>query len=154
MLPFSCTSCAFISTKFKTMLSFNYLEKHLFGNKSLVPLIRASVLLPRGNKLLIIHLHNFWTPCFLFLFFFFLLLWFCFFLQITLVIWSTRCIGPRGALVHEGGGSRIREQGSNGCQDNQEAAFQEMTSMNRLNFILEYREYIGLGCLGTNPNLH
>ena len=26
--------------------------------------------------------------------------------------------------------------------------------MNQLNFIPEYRKYIGLGSLGTNPNLH
>ena len=31
---------------------------------------------------------------------------------------------------------------------------QEMTLMNQLSFITEYKEYIGFGSLGSNPNLH
>lgn len=29
-----------------------------------------------------------------------------------------------------------------------------MCSVNELNFITEYRKYIGLGILGTNPDFH
>ena len=35
-----------------------------------------------------------------------------------------------------------------------EKALWRMTSVNQLSFIPEYRKYIGLGTLGTNPNLH
>ena len=35
-----------------------------------------------------------------------------------------------------------------------EKALQETTSINQLDIIPEYKEYIGLGSLGTNPNLH
>lgn len=35
-----------------------------------------------------------------------------------------------------------------------EIALWVMTSVNQLHFTPEYREYVGLGSLGTNPNLH
>lgn len=33
-------------------------------------------------------------------------------------------------------------------------ALWELTSVGQLNFLLEYRKYMGLGSLGANPNLH
>lgn len=35
-----------------------------------------------------------------------------------------------------------------------EITFWDMTSLNQLNIIPEYRKYIALGSLGPNPNLH
>ena len=54
----------------------------------------------------------------------------------------------------------MREKGAeagNGVQKAvsvMETALWEMTLINQLSFIPEYKEYIGLGSLGTNPNLH
>lgn len=35
-----------------------------------------------------------------------------------------------------------------------EITFWDMTSLNQLNIIPDYRKYIGLGSLGPNPTLH
>lgn len=56
-----------------------------------------------------------------------------------------------GALVHDGGGCRSREQGLEGCGYDRDSTW-ELTSVNQLNFIPVYRKYRGLGILGTNPN--
>ena len=50
--------------------------------------------------------------------------------------------------IQEGRGNRSRKQGSEGC------GYDGESSLGQLNFLLEYRKYMGLGSLGTNPNLH
>lgn len=52
--------------------------------------------------------------------------------------------------VHENKGAEILGQ----SVDRMEIALQEMSSVNQLNFIPEYRKHIGWESLGTNPNLH
>ena len=68
-------------------------------------------------------------------------MWVCFFLQIV------------GAFGLQGWRERKWRTGLDGCGYGGDS-LQERTSVNQLNFLPEDRGYIGLGSLGTSPNLH